>query len=393
MTTSLPSLPLTLRPSRIRTVLLLLACLGFTALGVFMARDGEWLGYLVGGLFMLAVPFFVLQLHPRAAYLLLNEEGFTYCSLFRAQAVRWVDVEGFGVIAINAFRMVAWNFVPDHPRTGRARMLSQAVSGYEAALPDTYGLKPRELAHLLDALRQRWGEPPAEPFFSAGEVERLIQGQPIREPLPFDPASDEATRRFYEGLVQQVEREQGLRSRVEWNHYGSGYASFIEAWFYPADDRARLPGREKGHVGLVVLFSRLSRCFVLGQDGEEVVLRWQRQRRVAQLQHRGRHHPPGDPAVRWPCDGSADGGRPPTPPPARSRGSVAGDPPGADDPHRSAFPAVRRAVLLGRLARNLDRQISRPCMVLIPPGSGAADKPRTAARNTSSSMQAIATSS
>ena len=266
MTTPLPSLPLTLRPSRLRIVLLLLACLGFTAFGVFMERGGERLGYLIGGLFALGVPVFVLQLHPRAAYLLLNEEGFTYCSLFRAQAVRWMDVEGFGVIAINAFRMVAWNFVPGHPRTGRARMLSQAVSGYEAALPDTYGLKPRELAYLLDALRQRWGEPPAEPFFSSVEIERLIQGQPVREPLPFDPANDEALRRFYEGLVRQIEREQSLRSRVEWNHYGSGYASFIEAWFYPADDRARLSGREEGHTGLVVLLSRLSRCFVLGQD-------------------------------------------------------------------------------------------------------------------------------
>ena len=264
--TPLPPLPLTLRPGRIRTVLLLLACLGFAALGVFMGRDGEWLGYLIGGLFALGVPVFVLQLHPRAAYLLLHEEGFTYCSLFRAQAVRWMDVEGFGVIAINRFRMVAWNFVPGHPRTGRARMLSQAVSGYEAALPDTYGLKPRELAHLLDALRQRWGGPPAEPFFSALEIGRLIQGRPIREPLPFDPANDEAVRRFYGGLVARIEREQDLRSRVEWNHYGSGYASFIEAWFYPADDRARLPGREEGHAGLVVLFSRLSRCFVLGQD-------------------------------------------------------------------------------------------------------------------------------
>ena len=266
MTTPLPSLPLTLRPSRVRTALRLLACLGFTVLGVFMGRGGEWLGYLVGGLFALGVPVFALQLHPRAAYLLLNEAGFTCCSLFRAQAVRWADVEGFGVIAIHAFRMVAWNFVPGHPRTGRARMLSQAVSGYEAALPDTYGFKPRELANLLDALRQRWGEPPAEPFFSAVEVGRLIQGQPVREPLPFDPANDGAIRHFYEGLVRQIERAQGLRARVEWNHYGSGYASFIEAWFYPADDRARLPGREEGHAGLVVLLSRLSRCFVLGQD-------------------------------------------------------------------------------------------------------------------------------
>ena len=266
MTTPLPSLPLTLRPTRVRTALLLLTCLGFTALGVFMGRDGKWLGYLIGGLFGLGVPVFVLQLHPRAAYLLLNEEGFTYCSLFRAQAVLWVDVEGFGVIAINAFRMVAWNFVPGHPSTGRARMLSQAVSGYEAALPDTYGLKPKELANLLNALRQRWGEPPAEPFFTEVEVERLIQGRAVREPLSFDPDNGEEVRRFYEELVRQIEREQGLRSRVEWNHYGSGYASFVEAWFYPADDRARLPGREEGHAGLAVLLSRLSRYFVLGQD-------------------------------------------------------------------------------------------------------------------------------
>ena len=266
MTAPLPPLPLTLRPSRLRAVLLLLACLGFTVLGVFMGRHGDWLGYLIGGLFALGVPISVLQFHPRAAYLLLNEEGFTFCSLFRAQSVRWADVQEFGVIAVNSFRMVAWNFVPGHPRTGRARMLSQAVSGFEAALPDVYGLKPKELVHLLDALRQRWGEPPAEPFFSAGEVERLIQGRPIGEPLPFDPANDGAIRLFYERLVRQIEREQGLRSRVEWNHYGSGYASFVEAWFYPADDRARLPGCEEGHVGLVVLLSRLSRYFVLGQD-------------------------------------------------------------------------------------------------------------------------------
>ena len=266
MTAPLPPLPLTLRPTRLRTALLLLGSLGFTALGVFMARDGEWLGYLVGGLFALGLPVFAVQLHPRAAYLLLNEEGFTYCSLFRVQNVRWADVQGFGVIAVNSFRMVAWNFVPGHPRTGQARRLSQAVSGYEAALPDTYGLKPKELANLLDGLRQRWGEASAEPFFTEAEIGRLIQGKPIRGPLPFDPANDDAIRRFYEGSVRQIEREQGLRSRVEWNHYGSGYASFIEAWFYPADDRARLPGREEGHAGLVVLLSRLSRCFVLGQD-------------------------------------------------------------------------------------------------------------------------------
>ena len=114
-----------------------------------------------------------------------------------------------------------------------------------------------------------WVPAPAEPFFNDAEVARLVQGQPVRLPLPFDPADDESIRRFYGNLVKQIERADGLRARVEWGHYGSGYASFIEAWFYPADGRASLPPHQAGderHAGLVVLLSRLSRYFVLGQD-------------------------------------------------------------------------------------------------------------------------------
>ena len=224
---------------------------------------------LSAGFFALGVPVFALQFHPRASYLSLDGEGFTFCSLFRAHTVRWADVTGFGVIEVGAGRLVAWNFVPGHPRTGSARAISQAISGYEAALPDTYGPKPTELTARMNTLRQRWGEPPAEPFFSETEVARLIQGQPVGEPLPFDPADEGSIRRFYEGLAQRIEREQGLCARVEWNHYGSGYASFIEGWFYPVDGRARLRPFQAGderHMGLVVLWSRLSRFFVLGQD-------------------------------------------------------------------------------------------------------------------------------
>ena len=115
-----------------------------------------------------------------------------------------------------------------------------------------------------------WVPPPAEPFFDDSEVARLVQGQPVGFPLPFDPADDESIRRFYENLVRQIERAEGLSARVEWGHYGSGYASFIEAWFYPADGGACLPPHQAGderHAGLVVLLSRLSRLFVLGQGG------------------------------------------------------------------------------------------------------------------------------
>ena len=159
---AIPDLPVTLHPNRARAALWLLLSLGFVAIGVLMVRDGKLAGYFVGGVFALGVLVFAINLHPRASYLRLTEEGFTYCSLFRAHGVRWDAVAEFAVIVlptatVSKPRLVAWNFVPGYPRTGRARAISQALCGYEAALPDTYGLKHDELAGLMNTLLQRYG--------------------------------------------------------------------------------------------------------------------------------------------------------------------------------------------------------------------------------------------
>ncbi len=158
----IPDLPVTLHPNRARTALWLLLSLVFVTIGVLMVRDAKLAGYFVGGVFVLGVLVFAINLHPRAAYLRLTEEGFTYCSLFRAQTVRWDVVAEFAVIVLPTAtmskpRMVAWNFVPGYPRKDSARAMSQALSGYEAALPDTYGLKYDELAGLMNTLLQRYG--------------------------------------------------------------------------------------------------------------------------------------------------------------------------------------------------------------------------------------------
>jgi len=48
------------------------------------------------------------------------------------------------------------NFTPDFVTTGHARTIAQSLSGYEAALPDTYGMKAQELADLMECVRQRY---------------------------------------------------------------------------------------------------------------------------------------------------------------------------------------------------------------------------------------------
>jgi hypothetical protein len=153
MTSSI-QIPATLRPSRKKAATLFLVSLLFVVGGIWMVRDGQMMGYLCGGFFALGLPIFALQFHPKAAYLRLEPDGFTFCSLFRAHTVRWAVVREFAVIGIGPNRMVAWNFTSDYPATGSGRAISKSLSGYEAALPDTYGMKPQELVELMERLRQ-----------------------------------------------------------------------------------------------------------------------------------------------------------------------------------------------------------------------------------------------
>lgn len=154
--TSRIQFPVTLRPSLVKTVGLFFVCLVFVVCGIWMVRDGKSMGYVCVGFFALGLPIFAFQFHPKAAYLRLEADSFTFCSLFRAHTVRWEHVSEFAVIQLGPNRMVAWNFEPDFPATGSAREISKSLSGYESALPDTYGLKPEELVEWMESLRQRY---------------------------------------------------------------------------------------------------------------------------------------------------------------------------------------------------------------------------------------------
>ncbi|MBK9193597.1 MAG: hypothetical protein IPO17_01140 [Flavobacteriales bacterium] len=155
MTSSI-QIPVTLRPSLMKATWLFLVCSLFVACGIWMVSEGNTIGYFCAGFFALGLPIFALQFHPKSAYLHLAEEGFTYCSLFRAYTVRWEHVREFAVITVGRNRMVAWDFTPNHPMTGRISAISKSIAGHEAALPDTYGMKPQELVELMESLRQRY---------------------------------------------------------------------------------------------------------------------------------------------------------------------------------------------------------------------------------------------
>ena len=163
--------PVTLRPSRLRWILVLLASLVLGAGGVLMIADGRDIGWLVAGFFGLCAAVACVSMLPGASYLVLDEEGFTVGSLFRSARVVWPEVVEFYPWVVMATGMravthVAFELSPDRRNQATARVLSRLVSGgVEAGLPDTYGLRAEELAELMN----RWREHYAGPSPQAGD--------------------------------------------------------------------------------------------------------------------------------------------------------------------------------------------------------------------------------
>ncbi|MEO1131668.1 MAG: hypothetical protein AAFX40_03065 [Cyanobacteria bacterium J06639_1] len=142
-----------LRPNPRSTLGYLVFCLVFVALGVFMILDGDWRGWYVAIVFGLGSLMFAAILLPNCAYLELSPEGLTVCSLYRVHRYTWQDIEGFGVAAIALNSAVGFNFSGTHSTQNVATQIAAGLSGYEAALPDTYGMSAEALAAVLNEYR------------------------------------------------------------------------------------------------------------------------------------------------------------------------------------------------------------------------------------------------
>lgn len=149
-------LPVTLRTSRRKMILLLITSLLFVAGGIRIASEQPLVGYSGAVFFGLGVIVFTIQLLPNSSYLHLTPEGFTFCNLFRSHTVPWHLARDFAVIRVSRRPLVVWKYSPDFAAHPKARALSRTLCGYDAALPDSYGMRPQELADLLNSLQHRY---------------------------------------------------------------------------------------------------------------------------------------------------------------------------------------------------------------------------------------------
>lgn len=149
-------LPLRFTPNRMKQVRVLLGAVALAFCGVLVVREHPLAGYFGIGLFGLGAIVIALNFHPQSAYLVVDVGGFTYASLFRRHFVPSSQIEGFVPAQVRRARMVGWNYTDQHRRTRALRKVNSALSGAEAALPDTYGRSVPELIELLEGYRAKY---------------------------------------------------------------------------------------------------------------------------------------------------------------------------------------------------------------------------------------------
>lgn len=145
--------PRVLRPRRIKFLGFFVASIGFTIIGGMMVSDGEHLGWFCAVFFGACAFVFAILLLPNSSFLKIDENGFTVCSLFRSHTYSWKDIQSFDIAIVGIQKMVVFNFSNTYKDARIARRMSVATCGYEAGLPDSFGLTPSELARLLNQYR------------------------------------------------------------------------------------------------------------------------------------------------------------------------------------------------------------------------------------------------
>ena len=86
--------------------------------------------------------------------------------------------------------------------------------------------------------------------------------------LPPAPAGGRSIEHMYPDIVRDLVRQYRLETKVEWDSYGQGYASYVDAWFYRDQPEFRSPAAtkaQKDFVGLDVLFCRLAPYYVMSE--------------------------------------------------------------------------------------------------------------------------------
>ena len=146
-----------LRPSPWKMLALLAISAGFVWIAVVIADRNLLIAWLCGVFFGLCGLVALVSLVPDANHLRLDADGLEIRSLFRSTRYPWRDIARFGPTRVGLHTMVGLDFAGHVDDAARLRRVNRGLTGFDGALPDTYGRKAATLALHLERWRLAHG--------------------------------------------------------------------------------------------------------------------------------------------------------------------------------------------------------------------------------------------
>lgn len=107
-------------------------------------------------------------------------------------------------------------------------------------------------------------------MFSDEQLQAMIDGKIVGEKFPYDTNDGREIEAHIRRLFHRINRIPNVVCEAEWDHFGSGYASFVEFFCYQKEDLIVLDEKH-GHReikmhGLIVDICRLAPVAIMGDD-------------------------------------------------------------------------------------------------------------------------------
>ncbi|WP_026673729.1 hypothetical protein [Alkalihalobacterium bogoriense] len=107
-------------------------------------------------------------------------------------------------------------------------------------------------------------------MFSNEQLQALIKGEIVGDTYPYDTNNEQEIEAHIRQLFYTINRIPNLVCEAEWNHFGSGYASFVEFFCYRQEDvtvveeKFGFKGVETN--GIILDICRLAPVAIMGED-------------------------------------------------------------------------------------------------------------------------------
>ena len=114
-------------------------------------------------------------------------------------------------------------------------------------------------------------------MFSNKQLQDLIEGKIVGNKFPYDTNNEQEIEAHIRRLFHRINRIPNLVCEAEWDHFGSGYASFVEFYCYQKKDEKVIEEkygiREIKTEGIIIDISRLAPVAIMGEDDRYKTIR------------------------------------------------------------------------------------------------------------------------